>query len=118
MRLFCGTLLRWKIMFGGLTQKKWVFREGGEDVRCYSRRRRKSNQRVTYVCKIRDLNGRVTKIKALGLESITKPMECPLTAGQLRKMFPSLSFKQHNHLEGTEQVDYLIELSKASWQPQ
>ena len=98
-----------KMGFPGKEEKMCVVTLGG-DVKVINR--------VTYVCKIRDLNGRVTKIKALGLESITKPMECPLTAGQLRKMFPSLSFKQHDHLEGTEQVDYLIGLSKASWQPQ
>ena len=71
---------------------------------------------VIYVCKIRDLNGRVSKFKALGLEAITKPMECPLTIRQLRKMFPLHS--RSDCLVGKEQVNYLIGLSKASWQPQ
>ena len=93
--------------FSGREEKMFVMTLGGDI---------KIIDRVIYVCKIRDLNSRVSKFKALGLESITEPMECPLTIRQLRKMFSSHSGS--NHLMGKEKVDYLIGLSKASWQPQ
>ena len=70
---------------------------------------------TVYICRIKDLNRKIERFLAQGLDKITKLMECPLSIGQL-KMFPN--YRESHCLMGTERVNYLISISKAGWQPQ
>ena len=62
-----------------------------------------------------DLDGNIEEFEAQGLDEITGPNACPLSAGQIRDLFPRLI--RCKDLIGPDIVYYLIGIGKASWQP-
>ena len=71
---------------------------------------------VIYECSIRDLSGNVHSFLAHGLEELTGSMNNMLGEDLMRKLFPGVVGVQK--MCSNSRVDYLIGLSKASWQPQ
>ena len=74
---------------------------------------------IVYKCKIKDLDGKIHEFIAHGLDDVTGTLGQPLSMMQIRNLFPHIkSEKEQRMLVGATKVDYLIGLSKASWQPQ
>ena len=71
---------------------------------------------VIYDCKIKDQKGKILEFSAHGLEEVTGNLGNPLSKDVMSKMFPDIV--GGHKLSGATTVDYLIGLSKASWQPQ
>ena len=71
---------------------------------------------VIYECSIKDQQGRVYKFFAHGLEQVTGHLGAPLSKEVMKKMFPNI-IGAHT-MTGASNVDYMIGLRKASWQPQ
>ena len=71
---------------------------------------------IIYECSIRDLSGNVYSFLAHGLEELTGSMNNMLGEDLMRKLFPGVVGVQK--MCSNSRVDYLIGLSKASWQPQ
>ena len=71
---------------------------------------------VIYECQIMDLKGNTYSFSAHGLDEVTGALNTVLGDDLLRKLFPSVIGA--NKLCGAPTVDYLIGLSKASWQPE
>ena len=71
---------------------------------------------VLYQCEIKDLDGNRYQFLAHGLEQVTGFLETNLSKELMRKLFPGIigGYK----MCGAKQVDYLIGLAKASWQPE
>ena len=74
---------------------------------------------VVYRCRIKDLDGREHEFLAHGLDEVTGRLSHPMTTRQVGELFPHLkSERERRRLIGSTEVDYLIGLGKASWQPQ
>ena len=71
---------------------------------------------VVYQCKIVDQKGKVHEFLAHGLDEVTGALCNPLSKDTMRQLFPNI-IGAHN-LSGASQVDYLIGIGRASWQPQ
>ena len=71
---------------------------------------------VIYDCKIRDLEGNVYEFSAHGLDNVTGNLSTVLDESLMRKLFPNVNGV--HKMGGAGQVDYLIGLGKASWQPE
>ena len=69
-----------------------------------------------FECYITDLKGEKHYFSAHGLDEITGALNTMLGEDLMRKLFPSVIGAQRMCVAGP--VDYLIGLSKASWQPQ
>ena len=69
---------------------------------------------VIYDCKIRDLEGNVYEFSAHGLD--TGNLSRVLDENLMRKLFPNVNGV--HKMGGAGQVDYLIGLGKALWQPE
>ena len=70
---------------------------------------------VVYDCKIRDQKGKIVEFSAYGLAEVTGSLGDPLGKDVMRKLFPDVV--GGHKLSGATTVDYLIGISKASWQP-
>ena len=70
---------------------------------------------VIFDCQIKDLRGNVYEFQAHGLDEVTGELNTELGKDLMERLFPSIAggFK----MCGASVVDYLIGLSKASWQP-
>ena len=71
---------------------------------------------VIYQCKIKDTKGKVHEFSAHGLDQVTGSLGEPLSREHMKKLFPHVI--GCHKLTGAAEVDYLIGLGKASWQPQ
>ena len=71
---------------------------------------------IIYECSIRDLAGNIHTFPAHGLEELTGSLNNMLGEDLMRKLFPEVIGAQKMCVNS--RVDYLIGLSKASWQPQ
>ena len=72
-----------------------------------------------YRCKIKDLDGKLHEFVAHGMERITGSLGKPLNMLLVQKLFPHIkSEKEKRMLMGTQEVDYLLGLGNASWQPE
>ena len=69
-----------------------------------------------FQCEIRDQFGDIHQFQAHGLDQITRALETSLSKELMRVLFPTV-IGSHK-LCGASQVDYLIGLGKASWQPE
>ena len=69
-----------------------------------------------FECQIRDIKGNVHKFSAHGLDEVTDSLSTDIEEALLRKLFPNVV--GISKICGARQVDYLIGLSKASWQHQ
>ena len=70
---------------------------------------------VIFDCKIKDLRGNFYEFQAHGLDEVTGALNTDLGKELMERLFPGIigGFK----MCGASVVDYLIGLSKASWQP-
>ena len=71
---------------------------------------------LLYECKIRDLEDNVHEFTAHGLNEVTGHLSTVLSKDLMEKLFPDVAGAYK--VCGASQVDYLIGLGKASWQPQ
>ena len=71
---------------------------------------------IIYECHITDLQGNKHYFQAHGLDEVTGTLNTMLGEDLMRKLFPSVVGA--HKMCGTQSVDYLIGLSKASWQPE
>ena len=72
-----------------------------------------------YNCHIKDIDGKTHSFVAHGMDEVTGKLGQPLTIQQIKMLFPHIkSDKEARMLIGSSSVDYLIGISKASWQPE
>ena len=72
---------------------------------------------TVYTCFIRDVNGKVEKFEAFGMETITGAVT-RIKPGLLRKIFPHLSERDLHNLKRLDHVDVLIGMPHPSWHPE
>ena len=71
---------------------------------------------LIYECSIKDLDGNVYTFSAHGLDQVTGRLNTEIGRDLMKKLFPNVPGA--HRMCGANQVDYLIGLGKASWQPQ
>ena len=71
---------------------------------------------VIYTCRVKDQKGRIYEFQAHGLDRVTGDLGRAIDKNVMRQLFPDI-IGAHS-LTGSSEVDYLIGLGKASWQPQ
>ena len=69
-----------------------------------------------YECTIRDQKGKTYTFSAHGLEQVTGDLGKPLEKSVMKRLFPNVCGA--HTLTSDSEVDYLIGLAKASWQPE
>ena len=70
---------------------------------------------LIYECTIQDLKGKTYTFFAHGLSQVTGELGRPLEKSVMKRLFPNICGA--HDLTSDSQVDYLIGLGKASWQP-
>jgi len=68
-----------------------------------------------FECEIIDRSGKSYKFMAHGLDEVTGSLNTMLSESLMRKLFPNVIGA--HRMCGAPEVDYLIGLAKASWQP-
>ena len=71
---------------------------------------------VVFMCKVKDLSGKEYEFPAYGLNEVTGTLGKTLGKEQMNKLFPTV--QGGYKMCGATEVDYLIGMSKASWQPE
>ena len=72
---------------------------------------------IRYECSLRDVNGKLEKFEAYGMESITGRLS-KVSASRIKELFPNLSEQQIRVLQRADDVDVLIGAGHASWHPE
>ena len=71
---------------------------------------------IVFMCKVKDLSGKEYEFPAYGLDEVTGTLGKQLGKEQMIKLFPTV--QGGYKMCGATKVDYLIGMSKASWQPE